>query len=298
MRSVTISPELSGKKIERALSEIFPKLSSGALYKALRKKDIKANGARIKEGYIVKSGDILDVYISDEFLYGINKPKQYMFDVVYEDENLIVVNKYPGIPVQPDKENNNDTLISQIQDYLKAPAYLCHRLDRNTGGLLISAKNHESENVLMELIKNREITKFYRCAVYGRMPQNEATLVHYLEKNESQSRVYIQAKRTPQSIEIITKYRVFKYDSNKNISHLEVELITGRTHQIRAHLAYIGHPIIGDGKYGTNEINRLFGITKQQLWACKLVFSFRDGKHLNYLKDKTFEVEPQFSDKL
>lgn len=298
MKSLKIPPELSGRKIERVIPEIFPKLPSGALYKALRKKDIKVNNVRVKEGYIVTAGDILEVFITDEFLYGMNKPKQYMFDVVFEDENLIIVNKYPGISVQPDREHSSETLISQLQDYAKAPIFLCHRLDRNTGGLLISAKNEHSLNMLTELIKNREITKFYKCAVYGRMPQNEATLVHYLEKNENQSRVYISDSKSKNAVEIITKYRVLKYDKSKNVSHLEVELITGRTHQIRAHLAYIGHPIIGDGKYGTNEINRKFGITKQQLWAYRLVFNFGDGRHLNYLKDKVFEVQPGFSSKL
>jgi len=298
MRSVEIKPEFSGKKVERVVAEQFPKLSAGALYKALRKKDIKVNNVRVKEGHIVKSGDIVEVYITDDFLYGLNKPKQYMFDVVFEDENLIIVNKYPGISVQPDKDDNSETLINQIQDYLKVPAFLCHRLDRNTGGLIVSAKNEHSLNIITELIKNREITKFYKCAVYGHMPQNEATLVHFLEKNENQSRVYISDFKTHSSLEIITKYKVLKYDKSKDISYLEVELITGRTHQIRAHLAYIGHPIIGDGKYGTNDINRKFGITKQQLWAYKLIFSFNDGRHLNYLKDRVFEVEPSFSDKL
>jgi len=304
MRSVSIKPEFSGKKIERVLLEIFPKLSTGVLYKSLRKKDIKINGVRIKEGHIVKSGDNLEVYIIDDFLYGINKPNVPMFNIVFEDDNLIIVNKYPGISVHQDKHENGETLIDQVQDYLnssngnKVTASLCHRLDRNTGGLLIIAKNSQSLEVLEALIKDREITKLYKCIVYGQMPKVEATLTHYLEKDDNQSRVFISENRSPNSVEIVTKYKVISYDKNKNISRLEVELITGKTHQIRAHLAFIGHPLIGDGKYGTNVINREFGIAKQQLWAYKLIFNFNDGKHLNYLKDKAFEVTPTFSDKL
>lgn len=307
MKSVTINAGQAGKKIERVLQEFFPKLSTGALYKALRKKDIKVNGLRIKEGFVVKIGDFVEVYIIDDLLYGVNKPKQQMFDIVYEDDNLIIVNKYPGITVNSEYEAKNkedETLIEQVQEYLnstgstKVKASLCHRLDRNTGGLLIIAKNPHSLEVLLDLIKNREITKLYKCFVAGKMPKAEATLTHFLEKDEKNSRVFINEKKAGNGVEIITKYRVLEYYPTKDISSLEVELVTGKTHQIRAHLAYIGHPIIGDGKYGTNAVNREFGIAKQQLWAYKLIFNFENGRHLNYLKGRTFEVKPAFSDKL
>jgi len=307
MRSVTINAGQAGKKIERVLQELYPKLSTGALYKALRKKDIKVNGVRIKEGFVVKSGDFIEVYIIDDLLYGVNKPMQHMFDIVYEDENMIIVNKYPGITVnseQDTKHKDEETLIDQVQVYLnstgaaKVKASLCHRLDRNTGGLLIIAKNPHSLEILLELIKNREITKLYKCMAAGKMPKAEATLTHYLEKDEKLSRVFINDKKSNNGVEIITKYRVLEYFPDKDISSLEIELVTGRTHQIRAHLAYIGHPIIGDGKYGTNTVNREFGITRQQLWAYKLIFNFENGRHLNYLKGKVFEVSPSFSDKL
>jgi len=308
MRTITVSEEHSDTRIDKFLKESFPHMPSSALFKAFRKKDIKANGVRIKEDYTVNTGDKLEVYIVDEILDGVPKQVDYPltrgFEVVYEDKNIIVVNKEQGIPVHPDREQSTNTLINFVQNYLKekgeyfpddphsfTPA-LCHRLDRNTGGLVIIAKNSESLKVLLEKIKSKEIRKYYQCLVKGNMDREYQELKAYLIKDENKSRVFIYDTPSRGAVEIITRYRVLSYEND--ISRLEVELVTGRTHQIRAHLAHIGHQIVGDGKYGTNTYNRSLGAKWQALWAYKIVFDFTSAGLLTYLKGKKFEVEPQF----
>lgn len=310
MRTVTVPENQGNKRIDRFLREIFPQMPSGALYKALRKKDIKANGVRIKEDYIVAPGDRLEVYIVDEILEGIPKEAESKlnqgFTVVYEDPNLLIVNKEQGIPVHPDREQSTHTLVDLVQSYLKEkdeyhpenpaafPPSLCHRLDRNTGGLVILAKNSESLRILLDKIKGKEVKKYYQCLVKGKMEKNQAELKAYLEKDENKSRVFVSNVKTRDSLEIVTRYKVLSYESERDISRLEVELVTGRTHQIRAHLAFLGHPIIGDGKYGTNAVNRPLGAKYQALWAYKLLFDFKNAGMLNYLSGKQFEVGPEF----
>ncbi|MCX8128647.1 MAG: RluA family pseudouridine synthase [Clostridia bacterium] len=305
MRSIVITEETSNKKIDKAIKELFPRMPASAMYKAFRKKDVKVNGVRVKDDYIVLLGDRLELYITDDILDGKGFSLNSGFSIVYEDVNLLIVNKEQGIPVHPDKDQVSNTLIDLVQAYLKEkgeysphksdsfPPSLCHRLDRNTGGLLIIAKNEKSLKVMLDKIKSKEVKKYYQCLVSGRMQKQEEELKAYLTKDERKSRVFIDDKRTRDSLEIVTRYRVLSYENN--ISKLEIELVTGRTHQIRAHLAHIGHPIIGDGKYGTNAINRPLKAKFQALWAYKLKFSFcSDAGILNYLKGKTFEVKPTF----
>lgn len=308
MRTVVIGEEYQSKRIDKALIEVFPNAPSGAIYKALRKKDIKANGIRVKEDYVVMPGDKLDVYIVDEILEGtplkVDSALNRGFSVVYEDANVLIVNKEQGIPVHPDRDQSSNTLIQLVQDYLKQkgeynpkdpnsfPPSLCHRLDRNTGGLMIIAKNSESLKILLDKIRDREIKKYYQCLVKGVMEKKSAQLSSYLIKDEKKSRVFISDKPSKDSLEIITRYKVLSTEND--ISRLEVELVTGRTHQIRAHFAHIGHPIIGDGKYGSNSINRPLGAKQQALWAYKLVFDFKNAGILNYLHGRVFEVKPEF----
>jgi len=310
MQELTISRKQSGKKIGRILIAYYPSMPENALYKAFRKKDIKANGKRIAEDYIVSEGDIINVYISDDILSG--KPLSYdsglnpYFSVVYEDENLLVVDKKQGVPVQPDKDRSKNSLVDLVKDYIKNDNYqkdenssfvpaLCHRIDRNTGGLVIIAKNEKSLKILLEKIKTREIRKFYQCLVRGKMPMKEDTLKAFLFKDEKKSMVFIGDKPSKGTVEIITDYRVMS--CRNDISRLEIELITGRTHQIRAHLAHIGHPIVGDGKYGDNNFNRSLNAKYQALWAYKIVFDFKDDAGiLNYLNKKELKVEPSFYD--
>lgn len=329
MQSVEITQKYKNMKIENVLQRIYPHLSYNVLQKAFRKRDIKVNGARVDRDCIVEPGDRVEVYIIDELLYGLkDSPESAIsgksarmagdnskdrlkifgtagFNVVYEDENILIVNKAQGIPVHPDREQSQGTLIDLVRTYLQQKGEasgdgsfqpsLCHRLDRNTGGLVIIARNRESHDILLEKIEAREVKKYYQCLVKGKMERNEAKLKAYLWKDASKSRVFINDRRTPGAAEIVTGYKVLSYDRTKDVSRLEVELITGRTHQIRAHLAFIGHPIIGDGKYGANSINRSFGLKQQALWAYRLKFDFTgNAGMLDYLKGKEFQVEPGF----
>ena len=312
MQTITINKEASDKRIDKVLKETFTNMPQSAMYKAFRKKDIKVNGTRVKEDYIVKANDKVEIYIVDDILYGAPKEESVNFDkafsIVYEDKNILIVNKKQGIPVHPDRDQTDNTLIDIVQDYLKlkgeywddsfAPS-LCHRLDRNTGGLIMIAKNDETLRSVLKKMSSGEIKKYYQCLVKGKVEKKEELLKAYLEKDERKSRVFIKDVKTKHSVEILTKYRLLSLhyieSLDETISRLEVELVTGRTHQIRAHLAYIGYPIVGDGKYGSNSFNRSLKAKYQSLWAYKLVFNFsKDSSILKYLNGKKFEVEPEF----
>jgi 23S rRNA pseudouridine955/2504/2580 synthase len=309
MQTIKITKQQSGKKINRIITAHFKYMPENALHKAFRKKDIKVNGTRINEDYIAAEGDLVEVYITDDILNGtplaFSSGINTGFSVVYEDKNVLVVNKNQGLPVQPDKNQGKNTLIDLVRNYLiEKGEYshdggetflpsLCHRIDRNTGGLVIIAKNNNSLEILLDKIKKREIRKFYRCLVKGKMPVENETIKAFLFKDEKKSMVFIGSKPSKGAIEIITNYRVISYKND--ISSLEVELITGRTHQIRAHLAYIGHPIVGDGKYGDNNYNRMLKAKYQALWANRIIFDFdADAGILNYLNGKELAVEPPF----
>ena len=290
MRNVIALNRHNGKKIDRVIREFFPNVSSGMLYKALRKKDVKVNGNRVKEDYIVSTGDSIDIYIIDELLLGREEDG---FSIIYDDENLIIANKAAGLPVHPDRNQKEATLIDKLQKKFGPDVALCHRLDRNTSGLIIAAKNQPSLDILLQKIKDKEIEKYYQCIVLGQMEKNQEELIAYHDKNEQISRVFISDVKTLGSQKIITRYKVI--DTFQDTSLLEEELITGKTHQIRAHLAHVGHPIIGDGKYGTNIINKQYSAKCQLLCAYKLVFNFSTtAHHLNYLNNKSFEIKAPF----
>lgn len=304
MKIFIVDEKNLNKRIDRYLTSELPQLGFPLLQKTFRKKDVKVNGIRVKQDYILETGDRIELYIADDLLDGHGKKINEGFETVYEDDNIIIVSKEQGIPVHPDKGQASGTLIDNVRSYLKqngSPSTsssfqpsLCHRLDRNTGGLVIIAKDQESLDILLEKMETKEIRKYYQCLVKGKLDPKSAQLKAYLFKDESKSRVYVNDHRTPGSLEIITKYKVLSYYPNQDISKLEVELVTGRTHQIRAHLAHIGHPVIGDGKYGSNAVNRPLGARQQALWACRLVFDIKNAGKLSYLSGRQFETEPRF----
>lgn len=307
MKSVIINKNDAGQRLNKFIEKTFPAIPVSMMYKSIRTKNIKVNKKRCTPDQRLCEGDLVDIWLKDEFFE--QPPHKYDFanasdklDIIYEDENILIANKPQGLIVHPDDNYEPDTLIFRIQKYLYnkgefnpkneqsfTPA-LINRIDRNTSGMVISAKNATSLRVLNSKMKSREIHKKYLCIVCGRPKPSEATLEGFLEKNEKQNRVYIEKNRSASGKTIKTHYKTI--ETINNFSLVEVDLLTGRTHQIRAHMASIGHPLLGDGKYGTNEVNRKSGYSKQALCSYKLTFEFKtDAEALNYLCGKTFKIE-------
>lgn len=289
MIKIKVDEKGNQKRLVAYLQTKFNKMPQNAIYKALRNKDIKINGVRTKENVTLELGDELEIYIKDDILYG--KVSKFVVNgqyIVFEDENLLIYNKPQEIEVQGKNGELGleEALKNEFQyNFLKA----CHRLDRNTSGLVIFAKNKEAEETMLSMIKEHKIRKYYKALVYG-MPKNAAmTLKAYLFKDRKNSQVIISDRPQKGYLEIITKYRIIESFKQENTALLEVELITGRTHQIRAHLAHIGYPIIGDGKYGNNQINKKFKQKYQQLWSYKIIFEEAYGI-LEYLKGKVVKI--------
>lgn len=282
MKELIVPEKFNNKKLQSFLTYNFPSLSNSLFYKTLRKKDIRINDLRISENVILHTGDNVKIYISDEFL---SPAIQKKINVIYEDSNIIIADK----PAQIEVVGNNSLtalLKSQLNLQYLEP---CHRLDRNTTGLILFAKNQEALNILLDKFKNHEIEKHYIAMVYGIPKDRIKTLQAYLFKDNKKSQVYISEVAKKGHVPITTKYAILSTNKEKNYSVLDVELLTGKTHQIRAHLAYIGYPIIGDGKYGKNEINKKFGAKTQRLCSYKLKFAFKtDSAILTYLNGKEF----------
>lgn len=306
MKRITVNDNDSGQRLDKFLTKFLKTCPQSMIYKYLRKKRIKLNGKKCEGSARLSAGDVLELYINDEFFGERDAEDSFLkikpdLDIVYEDENILLIDKKPGMIVHEDDREKFNTLISHIKAYLYAkgeydpdseqsfaPA-LCNRIDRNTGGIVIAAKNAATLRLVNEKIKCREIKKHYLCMVQGHVTPREATLTSYLQKNEMQNRVYISDTPRPGYKKCVTKYRTIAKTSDATF--LEIDLITGRTHQIRAQMAHIGHPLAGDGKYGTNEFNKKVGLKYQALYSYRTEFAFSDDNMLSYLNGKSFEVD-------
>lgn len=307
MKESIIKKNDSGQRLDKYLSKAYGNLPISLMYKYIRTKRIKVNGKRTDAAYKLAEGDTVTLYINDDLLRP-SKPKfeftsaPAVIDAVYEDKNILLVNKPEGVSVHPDNGEYRDTLIWRVQHYLyKKGEYdplaensfkpaLANRIDRNTCGIVIAAKNAAALRILNEKIKARELDKRYLCVVHGKMPKSSDTLTGYLEKDEENNIVTVSKRMRENSKTIKTQYTVLK--ERDGLSLLEVRLLTGRTHQIRAHLAAIGHPLLGDGKYGVNKADRKLGFVHQALCSYKLKFDFKtDAGELEYLNGREFTVK-------
>ena len=283
-------------------------LPPALMQKYIRIKRVKCNGQRCQRDQRLAEGDVLSLYINDEFFDQPREDNLFLtlfqprLNILYEDENLLLADKRPGLVVHADETEKVNTLLNHIQAYLYqkrewnprrenafAPA-LCNRIDRNTGGIVIAAKNAEALRILTAKIRDREITKRYLCAVLGRMDPAQGRLERFLVKDEGKKQVAVYRRPVPGGRSAVTGYRTLQVRGE--LSLVEAELFTGRTHQIRACFADAGHPLLGDGKYGRGEVNRRYGETRQALYSCCLRFDFpTDAGPLNYLRGRAFQVE-------
>lgn len=284
MKKLIVTKNYNEKKLNKFLFDEIPNLTNNLFYKTLRKKDIKVNGKRINENITIFEGDEILVYISDEIL-----SSSFLLDIFFEDDNILLINKPHGIEVTG--EHSLTTYVHKKYSYYDYKPMPCHRIDRNTVGLVLFAKNEEALNVLLNKFKTHEIEKHYLAWVYGIPKENYKKSEAYLFKDTKKSIVYINDTFKKGYQKITTIYRILE-KRNDNSCILDVEIPTGKTHQIRAHLAHMGYPIIGDGKYGINEINKKFGKKYQMLCSYILKFNFTSNSGiLNYLNGKIFVLD-------
>ena len=308
MKEINIGKNDAGQRLDRFVGKAVPLLPEALLQKYIRLKRIKLNGKGAKRDTRLSAGDTLQLYINDEFFEKPREENSYLkvatprLSIVYEDENILLADKKPGVLCHSAGVWDYNTLIANIQAYMAqkgewrpkeensfAPA-LRNRIDRNTGGIVIAAKNAEALRILNDKIKDREIEKYYLCAVQGRPNPPQGRLENYLFKDAGKNQVYIKNRPEPGAKSAVTEYRVLK--SKGRLSLVECRLLTGRTHQTRAQMAHAGWPLLGDGKYGSERFNKQYGEKGQALYSYKLRFEFpTDAGLLNYLRGREFTVD-------
>ena len=304
MKQFTIGPNDAGQRLDRWLAKALPLLPPALAQKYIRLKRVKVNGRGSKRDARLERGDVLQLYINDEFFDAPTPENAFLrvetprLDILYEDEHLMLLNKRPGMVVHPDDKERVNTLITHVQAYLYqkkewsprwenafAPA-LCNRIDRNTGGIVIAAKTAEALRVMNQKIRDRELQKLYLCVIHGEMAPPEGQLKGFLLKDEDRAQVRVFEKPVPGGRTAVTLYRTQEH--RNGLSLMECDLITGRTHQIRAQFAAAGHPLLGDGKYGRERDQRRF----QALYSYRLKFQFTtDAGPLEPLNGREWTVE-------
>ena len=308
MREFTIGKNDAGQRLDRFIAKNLPLLPPALLQKFIRLKRVKVNGKGSKRDVRLAAGDVLQLYINDEFFDKPSEENMFLtvfqprLEIIYEDENLLLVDKRPGMVVHADETEKVNTLINHIQAYLYqkkewnpkqehafAPA-LCNRIDRNTGGIVLAAKNAEALRTINEKIKSHELEKSYLCVTVGRPRPAEGRVEGFLLKDEAKKQVSFYRRPIPGGKSAITLYQTL--ETRGELSLVECRLLTGRTHQIRVSMAELGCPLLGDGKYGNGTVNKRYHETRQALYSYRLGFAFStDATPLNYLRGRVFTVE-------
>jgi 23S rRNA pseudouridine955/2504/2580 synthase len=308
MRIIRIEKNDAGQRLDKFLSKAVKGMPMSMMYKSIRTKKIKVNRKRCEQSYVLCEGDEIQLFIRDEFFDSPEKDDSALaritpkLNILYEDDNILLLNKRPGVLVHEDTDGGENTLIMHVKAYLYAkgeydpdkeqsfaPA-LCNRIDRNTGGIVIAAKNAEALRDMNAKIKNGEMRKHYLCLVHGKLPKKHDVMTAYLKKNSKTNTVQVRDKSFDGAKEIITGYTLLEQRGDTAL--VEIELFTGRTHQIRAHMAHIGNPLVGDGKYGINRDDKQKGFKYQALYAYKLIFAKTQAENsLSYLEGREFSLE-------
>ena len=308
MKELTAEKNDAGQRLDRFVAKAVPLLPDSLLQKYIRLKRIKVNGKPAKRDLRLAVGDVLTLYINDEFFEAPREDNAWLkiakprLSILYEDENILLADKKPGVLCHSAGKWDYNTLIANIQAYLAqqgewhpkeehsfTPA-LCNRIDRNTGGIVIAAKNAEALRILNEKIRDREIEKYYLCAVCGHPKPDKGRLENELFKDAVKNQVFVKSKPEPGSRSAVTEYQVLMFRNGHSL--VECRLLTGRTHQIRVQMAHAGWPLLGDGKYGREAVNRRYHEEGQALYSWRLCFDFpTDAGILNYLRGKEFSVD-------